>query len=272
MEKEFPILEYDNTEKALIDPFKQKKKQDIPKIGVITFFNDVVKNLLSKGLIRQTAALNNEIGEQPVYEFNQDKKNQTNQRVLLFHPGIGAALSASQLDLLIGLGLKHVIVCGGAGVLNGDLELGKIIIPIKAVRDEGLSYHYLAPSRYSEPSEHAVKTIETILKNHDVPYIKGTTWTTDAPLRETKAKIKLRREIDKCLTVEMEASAFFAVAKFRKILLGQILYAGDDISGHEWELRDWTNVKSVREQLVWLAKEAVEEMYANNQDPLKEKN
>ena len=265
MKKEFPILEFDNTIEAVIDPFKQKKR-DIPKLGVLTFFNDVVKKLFSEGKIKQTYALKSEIGENPVYEFIPEQNTQNSQRVLLFHPGLGAPLSAGTLDELIGLGLQYVIVCGGAGVLDGDITRGHIIIPIKAVRDEGTSYHYLPPSRFAEPTPRAVTILEAILEKHKVPYIKGTTWTTDAYYRETKGKINLRREVDQCITVEMEASAFFAVAAFRKIALGQLLYAGDDVSGDSWDFRDWVNNKSVREKLVWLAKEAVEELAIKTKD------
>ena len=262
MKKEFPILEYDNTVEAIIDPFKQKKK-DIPQIGVLTFFNDVVKKLAKEGHVKKIHSLKSETGENLVYEFIQNDDDHSSPRVLLFHPGIGAPLAATQLDLLIGLGLRYVIVCGGAGVLNGDLTVGKVIIPTKAVRDEGTSYHYIEANRFAEPTEEAVRVLERVLERNKVPYIKGTTWTTDAPLRETKQKIKFRREKDGCITVEMEASAFFAVAAFRKIKLGQLLYAGDDVSGHEWEFRDWVNAKSIREQLIWLAKEAVEELSKN---------
>lgn len=259
MKKDYPILEFDSDVEALIDPFKQKK-HDIPTVGVLTFFNDVIKKLATEGKIKQIHALRSEMGEHPIYEFVPDETRETNQRVLLFHPGIGAPLSVGTLEDLIGLGLQSVIVCGGAGVLNGDITRGHLIIPTKAVRDEGTSYHYLAPDRYAEPTPEAIEVIEDVLKKHKVPFIKGTTWTTDAFYRETKGKISLRREVDQCITVEMEASALFAVAAFRKITLGQVLYAGDDVSGDEWDSRDWINNKSVREKLVWLAKEAVEEL------------
>ena len=65
------------------------------------------------------------------------------------------------------------------------------------------------------------------------------------------------RRDEGCLTVEMEAAAFFAVAQFRGVTLGQMLYAGDDVSGAEWDERDWRNQYGVRESLFWLAVEAV---------------
>jgi purine-nucleoside phosphorylase len=94
-----------------------------------------------------------------------------------------------------------------------------------------------------------------VLDQHAVPYIVGKTWTTDAFYRETPGKVARRRE-EGCLTVEMEAAAFFAVARFRDVDFGQILYGGDDVSGEAWDTRRWNQRSSVREELFWLSVEA----------------
>jgi len=65
-----------------------------------------------------------------------------------------------------------------------------------------------------------------------------------------------RRREEGCLCVEMEAAAFFAVAQFRNVTLGQLLYGGDDVGGEVWDGRDWTKHLSGREKLFWLAAEA----------------
>lgn len=77
-----------------------------------------------------------------------------------------------------------------------------------------------------------------VLQDRGVVYTAGKTWTTDAIYRETKGKIDRRRE-EGCLTVEMAAAAFFAVARFRGIRFSQLLYAGDDLSGESWDHRSW---------------------------------
>jgi uridine phosphorylase len=129
-------------------------------------------------------------------------------------------------------------------------------VPIAAIRDEGTSYHYLPPDREVHPSPEAVQAIVKVLSDHEIPYRLGKTWTTDAPYRETPRKV-LRRRAEGCLTVEMEAAAFFAVAQFRDVTIGQILYGGDDVSGEaEWDHRDWHSQFDVRERLFWLAAEA----------------
>jgi len=84
----------------------------------------------------------------------------------------------------------------------------------------------------------------------------GKTWTTDAPYRETLAKVQ-RRKSEGCVVVEMESAAFFALAQFRGVTFAQILYGGDDVSGdHEWDNRAWQSQTPVREKLFWLAAEA----------------
>jgi uridine phosphorylase len=100
-----------------------------------------------------------------------------------------------------------------------------------------------------------VAAIEAVLRERGIDFVAGTTWTTDAPYRETPGKIE-RRRAEGCLSVEMEAASLFALAQFRGVTLGQVLYAGDDVSGSEWDRRGWQDRTPVREQLFWIAVEA----------------
>lgn len=88
-------------------------------------------------------------------------------------------------------------------------------------------------------------------------YPKGKTWTTDAMYRETPDMIELRRS-EGCITVEMEAAAFFAVSEYYDIPLAQLLYAGDDVSGETWDARDWNHKKNVRSNMILTAIQLME--------------
>ena len=156
---------------------------------------------------------------------------------------------------MIAHGCHKFIVCGGCGVLEKEIAVGHLIVVSGAVRDEGTSYHYLPPSREVTANPQGVAALETALKQKGLPYLTGKTWTTDAPYRETSAKVALRKN-EGCLTVEMEAASLMAVAEFRKVILGQVLYGGDDLSGEEWSDRDWVERYDIRENLFWLAAEA----------------
>jgi uridine phosphorylase len=217
---------------------------------VICFFQDVITKVCQENATRAISTQRWEDAAHPVYELDMDGK-----RLAFVHPGVGAPKAAAMLEEINALGCRKFIACGGAGVLDREIAVGHIVVPSAAVRDEGTSYHYLPPSREVAASPEGIAAIERTLKQHDVPYIVGKTWTTDAPYQETSAKVQLRKS-EGCLTVEMEAAAFFAVAQFRQVIFAQMLYGGDDVSGGEWDSRRWTERASVREKLFWLAAEA----------------
>jgi uridine phosphorylase len=247
-----PILEFDGEVEAILEPAKLIAPLDgMPVHGVITFFQDVITHFVAAGIAREIHALRSEMGRHPIYVHAVQ-----GQQVALFHPGIGAPLAAGMLEEVIALGCRNFVACGGAGVLNRELAMGHVVVPTAAVRDEGTSYHYLpAQRRTTAPSPAALAAIEATLRQRNVDYVLGKTWTTDAFYRETRSRMAKRRA-EGCLTVDMEASALFAVAEFRKVQLGQMLYSGDNLDGDEWDRRDWHRNWGVREKLVELAAEA----------------
>jgi uridine phosphorylase len=168
---------------------------------------------------------------------------------------MGGPMAAMILEETVALGGRKFIAIGGAGVLVPEIAVGHLVVPVAAVRDEGTSYHYLPPGREVSPDRRSVQAIEITLKEAGLAYLTGKTWTTDAIYRETVDKINRRKE-EGCLVVEMEAATFFAVAVFRGVQFGQILYGGDDLSGEKWDARrHWTR-HQIREQLFWLAARA----------------
>lgn len=64
-----------------------------------------------------------------------------------------------------------------------------------------------------------IEAAETVLGRRGVPFVRGKTWTADAIYRETPAKVAARRA-EGCVTVEMEAAAFFFGAMQRQYLAG----------------------------------------------------
>lgn len=250
MHKKYPILEFDPTPEAIIEPSRLIKPRDVPEHCVICFFREVVDTVVHEHAAKLILEDKWEDGAHHFYEIEHDGR-----RLAFLHPGVGAPIAAGMLEGAIALGCRKFIACGGAGVLDRDVAVGHIVVPEAAVRDEGTSYHYLPPSREVKASPEGVAAIERTLKRYGLDYIVTKTWTTDAPYRETPDKVKLRRA-EGCLTVDMEAAAFFAVAQFRDVVFAQMLYGGDDVSGDEWDRRDWNNRTTVREKLFWLAAEA----------------
>ncbi|MEM9483700.1 MAG: nucleoside phosphorylase [Cyanobacteria bacterium P01_F01_bin.116] len=242
----YPILEFDSTQEAFIDPSKVVQSWDAPEHCVISFFGEVIEGVASEHQARMVVENRWEDGPHPLDEIEH-----TGQRLAFFHPGVGAPLSAALLEEVIAFGCRKFLVCGGCGVLEKGMAVGHLVVVSSAVRDEGTSYHYLPPSREVKANGAAVGALVKHLETGKIPYVVGKTWTTDAPYRETANRIARRRE-EGCLTVDMEAAAMMAVAEFRDVILGQVLYGGDDLSGDEWDNREWQSRTEIREQLFWL--------------------
>ena len=181
MTEKFPLIEFDETPEALIEPSKIiQPLENMPERVVFCFFQDAINSLCVDNNARIIKHLNSEIGKNPIYLHEHEGES-----VAIIHPGVGAPLSASFLEETIAYGGKKFIACGGAGALDNRVSLGHVIVPESAIRDEGTSYHYLPPSREVKAHPDAVQAIVNVLENHDVPYDTGKTWTMDAIYRET---------------------------------------------------------------------------------------
>jgi uridine phosphorylase len=148
--------------------------------------------------------------------------------------GFGAPATCVRLEALICDGVKRFVSIGTAGALQEDLHIGDLVVCDVAIRDEGTSFHYLPPAKYAHASPEMVSLLTRTLEKRNLPYRLGASWTIDAPFRETIAEIRHYGR-EGVLTVEMEASALFAVAAYRGVEIGAMFTISDSLTGPEWE-------------------------------------
>lgn len=249
MKKDFPIIEFDpESNNMIIAKSNVNTSISLPEQCVITFFGDAVRSMLKEKKHVCVGSLMMETFEIPLYIFHDENNND----VVVLH-GLGSGpYAAGQIEKLVSLGCKRFVVCGGCGVLESNTTVGEIFIPIAAVRDEGTSYHYIKPSREVKMNSTVVEKMCSYLDYNNIPYRCVKTWTTDAMYRETVNMVSLRKE-EGCQVVEMECAAYLAVAQYKNVALGQLLYAGDDLSNNKWSSREWKNATSIRKFLLELA-------------------
>jgi len=246
----YPIFDFDPDPQAIINPPRNLDGVVMPKHVVICFFREVIEKVVNSHQAQVVTQLHSENGAHPIYAIDLQ-----GQKLAFFHPSVGAPLAAGLLDEVIALGAKNFIACGGCGVLDKDIGVGHILVPEAALRDEGTSHHYLPPSAEVTADAAALASIEAVLDAHQIPYLRTKTWSTDGYYRETPRRVQKFRAMG-CLAVEMEAAAFMAVAQFRGVHFGQLLYGGDVVHSDGWDFRGWNNRTDIREQLFWLAAEA----------------
>ena len=228
-----PILEFDDNTQAVIMPNHEGLDLHLPKKCVYAFLGEEIDRYAR------------EVGADCVGEFVSATKtypvyvvNYKGEEVCLAQAPVGSAPAAQFMDWLIGYGVEQIISTGTCGVL-ADIEENAFLVPVRALRDEGASYHYVAPSRYMEMQPEAIAAIERVLEDRGIPYEEVVTWTTDG-FTEKRLKRWLIARKKAVAVVEMECSALAAVAQLRGVLWGELLFTADSLADLDrYDSRDW---------------------------------
>ncbi|MDD2733710.1 MAG: nucleoside phosphorylase [Desulfuromonadaceae bacterium] len=125
---------------------------------------------------------------------------------------VGASFAVLVAEELFALGCNALVTISSAGLIAENLQPPLFLLIDKALRDEGTSYHYLPPQRFALASAPLVEVVAHWLTEGGVTFSKGSSWTTDAPFRETSQLIVTRRK-EGIIAVEMEAAALLAMAE-----------------------------------------------------------
>ena len=146
---------------------------------------------------------------------------------------LGGPCAVALSEELFALGVKRMIFCGSCGRLTSGGS-GELILPDRAYRDEGTSYHYMAPGDWVEIPTSG--TLRSVLEREGFPCETGPVWTTDAFYRETEDNVRKRRR-DGCIAVDMECASIFAAASFHGWEVYQFFYTLDSLLPSGWEKR-----------------------------------
>lgn len=222
IKNEIPILEFDTEEMAVLNPTHENLDIRFPAKCVFAFLGEYIEKYADENALRQIAYFVSATKKYPIY-ITEHK----GEEIVLCQAPVGAAPAAQILDWLIGYGVREIISAGSCGCLD-EFSEGTFLIPYKALRDEGTSYHYAPPSRFIQTDEKARKAIEETILEHGMKYQEVITWSTDGFYRETKDKVTYRKK-EGCSVVEMECSALAACAAFRGANWGMILYTADSL-------------------------------------------
>ena len=219
-------------QRAVIEPdMVHSPVEGFPETVVSIFSRYLFDRILNYFNAVEIAQYSDVDGDWPVYRVEYKGK-----QFAFVKARLGAPACAGSFEDVLAMGGKRIILMGNCGVLNKSIEDCGIIIPRKAIRDEGTSFHYAAPSGIIEVNKKYTDTFKTICDEFGYPYVEGTTWTTDAFYRETPDKIAARKALG-AICVEMECSAMQALCDYRKVDFFQFLYASDNLDHSSWDPR-----------------------------------
>lgn len=230
---EIPILEFDDNPQAVIMPTHEDLDLNLPTRCVYAFLEEEIERYANSVGAEKVGEFVSATKTYPVYVMEYQ-----GEEICLAQAPVGSAAAAQFMDWLIGYGVKQIISSGTCGVLV-EMKENVFLIPTRALRDEGVSYHYVAPSRYIDMNKLALGAIERTLKQKKIPYEEVMTWSTDGFYRETPDKVAYRIE-EGCRVVEMECASLAAVAQLRGVIWGLLLFTADSLADSDnYNQRNW---------------------------------
>lgn len=178
---------------------------DVPPTCILDPDGDIVRRLRQTGQARRHEGW-------PCYHTQLDTFTLAGQLVGIIGCAVGAPFAVLIAEELFASGCRLLVSLTSAGQIVPAGRTPSFVIIDRALRDEGTSYHYAAPSDYGEADPRLVAMAVEALKGRNLPAVVGASWTTDAPFRETAEAIEAARRKG-VLAVEMEAAALYSFAR-----------------------------------------------------------
>ena len=178
---------------------------NVPPVCILDPDGDIVRRLQQSGQSRPFAGW-------ACYHTRLDAFTLAGRTVGIVGCAVGAPFAVLIAEQLFASGCRLLLSITSAGQIVPSGRLPYFVIIDRALRDEGTSFHYAPPSEYSDADQALVAMAAEALKGADQRVLVGSSWTTDAPFRETADAIAAARSKG-VLAVEMEAAALYAFAR-----------------------------------------------------------
>jgi uridine phosphorylase len=181
---------------------------DVPKICVLDPDGDIVGNLTSSN--QATRCPYWACYHTQLYSFQYNGID-----FGIIGCAVGSAFAVLVAEQLFASGCQLLISVTSSGQILPDHNPPFFVLIERALRDEGTSYHYLPPSEYAHIDKNLLKKLDGAFAALAVPLCRGSTWTTDAPFRETSTSIEYAKA-EGIMAVEMETAALYAFSQARQ--------------------------------------------------------
>lgn len=188
---EYPILEYSTDRNAVINPDRDGQGDGgfkrFPRLCLVTFFEEVLDSAVERYGGEKIGTYVSEMKDFHVYRLTVD-----GTEVCAVQAVVASGSIAMMTEMLYGCGVEAIVCCGGCGVLD-DIPEGAVIIPVRALRDEGASYKYLPPARFIDLQPELTERFRKVLEGHGIPYIECATWSSDSSFTAGISSSGMRR-------------------------------------------------------------------------------
>ncbi len=209
-----PLLEHEPSETAVFTAGNlleaARIRKGLPKVAVppgclLDFDGELVQHLVDTGKAVEDPAW-------PCFHTRFFRWRAGSAEYGVIGGTIGAPFAVLVAEELFALGCRALVSISSAGLVAERFAPPFFLLIERALCDEGTSCHYMRPGRYADADSSLVAAVRDRMAALSVPVHTGSSWTTDAPFRETESLIVSRRS-EGIVSVEMEAAALLTLGK-----------------------------------------------------------
>jgi uridine phosphorylase len=209
-----PIIDHDPAESAVFEPGnllegarRQKRlpERRMPAGCLLDMDGELVERLVTSGRAVLEPAW-------PCFHTKLYRWRRGDAELGVIGGTVGAPFAVLVAEELFASGCEALVTISSAGLIASDATPPFFVLIERALRDEGTSYHYLPAARYTEADVALTNAVARAIARTGAQLLRGTSWTTDAPFRESARLIAARRA-EGILSVEMEAAALLAMGR-----------------------------------------------------------
>jgi len=147
--------------------------------------------------------------------------------VTICSTGIGSPSAAIAVEELARVGAQVFIRIGTCGALKKEIEPGNLIIPSRALRQEGTTKEYVNDNYEAWSDKEILEALKNSANRLNFRYFVGVNRTHDAFYEPTDNFLRLmdlpEYKKGELVSSEMECSAIFTVARLRGLKAGAVL-------------------------------------------------
>jgi uridine phosphorylase len=212
--KRIPIIDHDTAEAPVFEPGNllegARRQKDLPDASVpagclLDMDGELVERLVASGRAAVDPAW-------PCFHTKLYRWKTGDAEIGVVGGTVGAPFAVLVAEELFASGCEALVSIASAGLVSSDSRPPFFVLVERALRDEGTSYHYLPAARYAEADPALTDVVARAIAGTPTPLLRGASWTTDAPFRESAPLIASRRA-EGILSVEMEAAALLAMGR-----------------------------------------------------------
>ncbi|MBI4707364.1 MAG: hypothetical protein HY761_05510 [Candidatus Omnitrophica bacterium] len=214
MQKEVHLTGSDLTQMVQLRP------QDVGKYAIVPGPRDRLEVLLKK--------IENPVKNFSFMEYTMYTGTYSGIKVTAINGGRFSTDTSITTEVMCNAKIPNIIRIGTCGALDENIKVGDIIVVDKVIRGDGVTPYYVDKNFQTVADKKITDTLYEVAKGMGLNVHRGTTWTTDALLRETREIVEAKRK-EGAMAVDMVSSTLITIAQTYNIKAGSILAVSDNV-------------------------------------------